>query len=151
MWLNAIQARLASDLCDKCLWSVGWLQGSLAYQVMFISFAMCIELIVVDLWPFGLLFNFHLFKGILVLSPPNPFYSGFFPLILLQCDSAHWRLPVGVVPTHRIAMVTSLLHLNCLGQPKDTSSWAHHLWCFVSCSCHSLVFFQINTIEGPRA
>jgi len=65
------------------------------------------------------------FKRIVVDSGPMLFHPfkcqvgiipvGIFALKLLQCDGASWQLLAGVVPIYRVTMVTSLLHLNCLG------------------------------------
>jgi len=53
-----------------------------------------------------------------------------FPLIWFQGNGASWQLPTGMVPTHRVAMVTSLPWPEVLSPPanlKGTSSQAHLL------------------------
>lgn len=101
------------------------LQGSLAYHVMFIAFAFASTVLLWvlsgSLWVSGL----SHFKRIVVDSGPMPSHPlkrqvgiilvSIFALKLLQCDGASWQLLAGVVPAYRVAMVTSLLHLNCLG------------------------------------
>ena len=82
---------------------------------------------------------------------PLPPLLGVFPLKFVQCDGASWWPQAGLVPTHKVAMETSLQCLILAQDPPPTilgtSSQAHLLAMSLMRNCPVCLFSALGVFS----